>query len=303
MTLDTGIAGLLTFMADAGQPPLHEGTPETARLGFNTLAALSVVDGGPIPCQVEETTVAGRPARVYRPDGAGPRPTVLFLHGGGWVIGDLDSHDQPCRRLATDTGAVVVALDYRLAPEHVFPAATEDALAAAREVAADLDSYGGDSRFGVAGDSAGGNLSAYVAQQVPEVMAQLLIYPSVDKAGDYASRIENGKGYMLELETMLWFLGHYVSGQVEPTDPRLSPMHGVRAGLPPAVVVTAGFDPLRDEGVAYADALESAGVRVERSHHDSLIHGFLDMGKFSPAADAAVADMNARFADLLGSTP
>nr|WP_235736579.1 alpha/beta hydrolase [Nocardioides alcanivorans] len=160
MTLDEGIAAILSFMAESGYPKVHEGSPEDARKGYRAMAELSLVDQGPIPCDTEDATVAGRPARVYRPvegsmDGAGPRPTVLHLHGGGWVIGDLESHDQPCRRLARDTGAVVVALDYRLAPEHPFPAAVEDALAAAREIAADLATYGGGDRFGVAGDSAG----------------------------------------------------------------------------------------------------------------------------------------------------
>ncbi len=297
MALDPDIAGVLTFMADAGAPPMHESDPETARRGYAAMATLSRLDE-PIAVDVVDTEVAGRPARVYRP-GDGPRPTVLFLHGGGWVIGDLDTHDQPCRRLARDTGAVVVALDYRLAPEHPVPAAVVDAVAAARELAGDLASYGGTSVFGVAGDSAGGNLAAHVAQVVPEVTAQLLIYPSLDPLGDYPSRAENGKGYLLETETKIWFFGHYVQSEVEPVDPRLAPLHGARADLPPAVVVTAGFDPLRDEGLAYVDALRAAGVQVESVQAETLIHGFLDFGKFSPAAGEVMADVHQRFAEVL----
>lgn len=303
MALEPQTAGLLQFLADSGYPPMHEGTVDDARKGMVAMAAVCRVDGGPIPVEVSDLEVAGRPARCYRPAGADAdgvqRPTVLFLHGGGFVIGDLETHDQPCRRLARDLDAVVVALDYRLAPEHPFPAASEDALAAAREIAGDLASYGGSEQFGVAGDSAGGNLAAYVAQEVPQITAQLLIYPVVDALGDYPSREENAEGYLLEAATMVWFFGHYVTAPVEPTDTRLSPLHGVRGSLPPAVVVTAGFDPLRDEGLAYADALREAGVVVEAIHGAELIHGFLDMGKLSPGSEAVVAEMNQAFARLL----
>lgn len=303
MALEPQIAGLLQFMADSGYPPMHAGTVTDARKGMLAMAAICQVDGGPIPADVTELEVAGRPARCYRPQGSTgdgvQRPTVLFLHGGGFVIGDLDTHDQPCRRLAVDLDAVVVALDYRLAPEHPFPAAVEDAVAAAREIAAGLARFGGSDRLGVAGDSAGGNLAAVIAQQVPEVSAQLLVYPTVDALGDYASRVENAEGYLLEAATMVWFFGHYVTSALDPVDPRLSPLHGVRPGLPPAVVVTAGFDPLRDEGIVYADRLRAAGVPVETIHAETLIHGFLDMGKLSPGSEAAVTEMHQAFGRLL----
>ncbi|CAM3267340.1 alpha/beta hydrolase [Nocardioides dubius] len=305
MALEPQIAGMLQFMADSGYPPIHESSVHDARKGMVAMAAVCQVAGGPIPVDVSDLEIAGRPARCYRPLGAADgvaRPTVLFLHGGGFVIGDLDTHDQPCRRLAVDLDAVVVALDYRLAPEHPFPAGAEDAVAAAREIAASLEAFGGSDRLGVAGDSAGGNLAAVVAQQVPEVSAQLLIYPSVDALGDYPSRAENAEGYLLEAATMVWFFGHYVTAGADATDPRLSPLHGVRAGLAPAVVVTAGFDPLRDEGLAYAAALREAGVAVESLHAEELIHGFLDMGKMSPGSEQTVTAMHQAFARLLNVT-
>lgn len=300
MTLDPDLAPILAMLADSpvkfGETPIEE-----TRRSYDATAAFTQVDGGPIPADVSDVTLAGRPARAYRPVEAGERPraTVLFLHGGGWVTGSIVSHDQVARRLCRDTGAVVVSLDYRLAPEHPFPAAVDDAIAAARELAGDLARWGGAPVLGVAGDSAGGNLAAVVSQHVDEVAAQLLIYPSVDKAGEHPSRAENGTGYLLETETMHWFLSQYVPAGQPLDDPRLSPLYGVRAGLAPAVVVTAGFDPLRDEGIAYAEALRAAGNTVDAVNHEGLIHGFVDMGKFSAAAEAAIADMNRRFKQLL----
>jgi acetyl esterase len=226
----------------------------------------------------------------------------VFFHGGGFVIGDLDTHDQACRRLCRDARTVVLSVDYRLAPEHPFPAGVEDALAAVRWAADHLDELGGSDRLGVGGDSAGGNLAAVVSQAMPElVTAQLLVYPAVDMAGDYPSRVENARGYFLDVEMMEWFFAHYVTdvAGIDPQDPRLSPLHATSLeGQPPAVVVTAELDPLRDEGEAYAEKLSAAGVEVVVKRYDGLIHGFLDM-TFSPAAEAAVAESVDRFAELL----
>ncbi|MDT0202662.1 alpha/beta hydrolase [Nocardioides sp. AE5] len=301
MALDPGIANLLSFIEQAGYPPMHEGTVEAARKGFAALAAASIGPDGPIPVgSVEESSVAGMRARIYRPEAEGPVPTVLFLHGGGFVIGSLETHDNVCRRLCVDTGAVVVSVDYRLAPEHPFPAAAEDAIAAAKEVVGSLDRYGGSDVVGVAGDSAGGNLSAIVTQAVAGFAAQLLIYPAVDMLGSYESRTTNAEGYFLDMATMTWFFLTYVAGQsVEPGDLRHSPIAGVRGDLPPAVVATAEFDPLRDEGLAYAAALEAAGVPVDSVQCAGMVHGFVDMALHSPAADAWIRDMNRRFAALL----
>jgi acetyl esterase len=201
------------------------------------------------------------------------------------------------RAICRDASAVVVSVDYRLAPEHPFPAGVEDAVAVTRALQGRLDELGGDGRLAVAGDSAGGNLSAVVAQQVPGLAAQFLIYPATDGGGEYASRTENAAGYFLDVPTMLWFMDHYA-----PTadDVRFSPLRAdTLTGLPPAVVVTAEFDPLRDEGEAYATALEKAGVDAVCRRYDGMIHGFMDMGSFSPSAQAAVDDAISLFAELL----
>ncbi len=302
MPLDPQIAAFLEFVASAGYPPMWESTPEVARKAFRALAVDMVKPEDVVPVgSTEDTTVAGRPARVYRPVGdAGG--TLLYLHGGGFVIGDLDTHDQTCRRLCRGSGVVVVALDYRLAPEHPFPAGLEDARAALESVESSLDDLGG-SPLAVGGDSAGGNLAAVLAQEYVDLVdAQLLIYPSTDGAGDYPSLAENGSGYMLDTELRQWFRSHYVGAQpvVQPDDPRVSPLHGSIEDVAPALVVTAEFDPLRDEGEAYAEKLAAAGVPVNRIRYDGMIHGFLEMPAFSPAAAVAVEDLIGRFRTLLG---
>jgi acetyl esterase len=310
LPVDPQIAGLLDFLAAAGAPPMHEGTPDQARAGFRALAvagrpAESVVPVG----SVENRTIPGPAgdldARVYRPDGDGPAPTVLLFHGGGWVIGDLDTHDNMARSLCRDCDAVVVSVDYRLAPEAPFPAAVEDAVAATRWAGEHLAELGGTETLAVAGDSAGGNLAAVVAQQVrdaggPRLAAQLLVYPATDVQGDFASREDNGEGYFLDLPTMEWFLAQYAADAAVHADPRLSPLRaGSLAGLPPAVVVTAEYDPLRDEGEAYAAALRSAGVEVDYRCFDGMIHGFIDMGPHSAGAQKAVDETCAMFAARL----
>ncbi|MGY1731519.1 alpha/beta hydrolase [Geodermatophilus sp. SYSU D01045] len=309
MPVDPHIAALLSLLAQSGAPPMWEGTPEAGRAQY-----LALTHGARSPEQVvpvagiEDRTVPGAEgdlrARVYRPEGEGPFPTVVFFHGGGWVIGDLDTHDNMARNVCRGARAVVVAVDYRLAPEHPFPAAAEDAVAAARWVAQHLGELGGDSRLGLAGDSAGGNLAAVVAQVLRDdgtkVAAQFLVYPSVDVAGEYPSRVENGKGYFLEQDTMDWFHGHYAGTWEDARDPRLSPLHAADlAGLSPALVVTAEYDPLRDEGEAYGRALEAAGVQADVRRYDGMIHGFFDMGAWSPAAQAAIDESCARFGELL----
>ena len=311
MPVDQNIAAMLTMMEQAGMPPMYEGTPEAGRALY-----LALTHGARTPEQLvpvggtEDRTVPGAEgdlgARVYRPEGEGPFPTVIFFHGGGWVIGDLDTHDNMARNVCRGSGAVVVAVDYRLAPEHPFPAAADDAVAAARWIAAHLDEFGGDQRLGVAGDSAGGNLAAVVAQVLhaegTPLAAQFLIYPAVDAEGEYPSRIENAKGYFLEKDTMDWFYGHYAGAWDDAQDPRLSPLHhGDLSGLPPAVVVTAEYDPLRDEGEAYGEALRAAGVPADVRRYDGMIHGFFDMGTISPAAQTAIDESSARFGELLRS--
>ena len=247
-------------------------------------------------------------ARVYRPDGIdGPLPTIAFFHGGGFVIGDLDTHDPLCRLLARECRSVVVAIDYPLAPEHPFPAASEAAVAAIRDLAGRLLELGGDDRLAVAGDSAGGNLAAYVAQSCRDVVraGQLLLYPKVDAAGGYDSMSENATGYFLDVPTIDWFTTQLLAGDpgsFDVEDLRLSPLRGDLAGLAPAVVVTAGFDPLRDEGRAYAAALGSADVPVEAVEYADLIHGFANMDHVATSAKAALVDLLARFREVLHPT-
>ncbi len=309
MPVDPHIAALLTMLEESGAPPLAAGTPESGRAFY-----LALTHGARTPEQVvpvrstEDRTVPGAEgelrARVYRPEEDGPLPTVVFFHGGGWVIGDLDTHDNMVRNVCRGARAVVVAVDYRLAPEHPFPAAADDAVAAARWVAQHLEEFGGSDRLAVAGDSAGGNLAAVVAQVLRDdgtpLAGQFLVYPAVDAEGEYPSRVDNAQGYFLEKDTMDWFYGHYAGAWEDARDARLSPLHGADlSGLPPAVVVTAEYDPLRDEGEAYGGALEAAGVHAEVLRYDGMIHGFFDMGPASPAAQAAVDESCARFGELL----
>lgn len=285
--------------------PMHTLTPAEARDTFRKLAVeFRPPDSLVEVASVEESSVAGaagpRAARVYRPLAVdGPVPTVVLLHGGGFVIGDLDTHEAMARSICAGAGAVVVAVDYRLAPEAKFPAAAEDAVAAVRDVQARLGEYGGSEVLAVAGDSAGGNLSAVAAQSVPGIAAQLLVYPATDVLGTYPSREQNASGFFLDQPTLIWFIGHYADTADDLADPRISPLRGDLAGQPPAVVVTAELDPLRDEGVAYADALAAAGVEVHHTTYPGLIHGFFDMGPWSPACQRAIDETIARFAVLL----
>jgi acetyl esterase len=308
MPVDPHIGAMLAMLGEMGAPPMHEGTPEAGRAAYlqltQSVRAPEQVIG---VASVEDRVVPGAEgdlrARVYRPEGAGPFPVIAFFHGGGWVIGDLDTHDNMARNLCRGARAVVVATDYRLAPEHAFPAAADDAMAAARWIAGHSGELGGDGRLAVAGDSAGGNLAAVVAQQLTSdgtpLAGQLLIYPSVDARGGYPSRAENAKGYLLEQDSIDWFLGHYAGGWPDVKDPRLSPLYGDLSGLPPAIIVTAEFDPLRDEGEAYGKAMEAAGARADVHRYAGMIHGFFDLGAVSPAAQAATDESCARFGDLI----
>ena len=298
MPLDPQLAAMLEFIASAGYPPMHEGTPDTARKGFRAMTVDMVRPETMVPVgSVEELTVAGRPARRYQPEGGGPGPVLVYFHGGGFVIGDLDTHDQVCRRLCRDADVEVLSVDYRLAPEHAYPAGIEDALAAVRWAA---EQVGG--RVAVGGDSAGANLATVCARELPElVSAQLLIYPTTDPFGSYPSRTENAEGYLLDRAAMEWFFRHYISGvaDLREDDARLSPLRADLTGLAPALVVTAEFDPLRDEGEAYAAKLAEAGVKVDAARYDGMVHGFVDMGPVSPAAAIAVDDIVARARMLL----
>ncbi|RCW76474.1 alpha/beta hydrolase [Pseudorhodoferax soli] len=310
MPLDPHLAGVLQMMAASGKKPTSEGTPAEGRAGYLALTVGTRKPEDVVPvASVLDTMVDGAAgplkARIYRPEGTGPFPTVAYFHGGGWVIGDLDTHDNMCRDICRGAKAVVVAVDYRLAPEHPFPAGIEDAIAATRWTVAHAHELGGNGTVGVAGDSAGGNFAAVVAQQLRDagtvLPAQFLIYPAVDHAqADYPSLAQNAKGYFLETATMAWFYGHYAGAIADPLDARLAPLrHADLTRLPPAVVVTAEFDPLRDSGLAYAEALRAAGNQVDDLPGPGMVHGFYDMGRWSPGAQALVQQGIRRFGERL----
>jgi acetyl esterase len=242
--------------------------------------------------RVEDRTIPGPdgplPVRIYRPtDGDDVAPGIVYFHGGGWVICDLDSHDATCRRLTNAIGAVVVSVDYRLAPEHPYPAAVEDCYAAAQWTAGHAGDLGIDpARLGVAGDSAGGNLAAAVALMArdragPALASQLMIYPVIDnteRCNDYPSKTENATGYFLTTGSMVWYRDQYAPEPERAAEPYCSPLRAESlAGLPPAVVITAEMDPLRDEGEHYAELLAAAGVPVLLHRADGMFHGFFAM--------------------------
>lgn len=313
MPLDPVIQALLDAQAAMNAPPMSQGSAEEARSQFRMLTVGLRQPQWVVPVgSVEDTTFSGPTrelaARIYRPEGAPNEtmPTVLFIHGGGHVIGDLDTHDNQARTICRDTKAVVVSVEYRLAPEDPWPAGADDCLTATQWVFENVARFGGDPKaIGVAGDSAGGNLAAVTAVRARDAglqfRAQLLIYPAVDfnADADYPSRLEFAEGYFLTLDDMVWF-GLQYAGRGAPIEhPHLSPIHAELAGLPPAVVVTGEYDPLRDEGEAYAAALSKAGVSVELVRGPGMIHGFYDLGVISPTAASLVEQCNESFASLL----
>ena len=294
-------------------------TPERARAELVALAESRKDVPLPELASVKDITVDGAAgpiaARLYAP-GKTPAPTVVYFHGGGWVAGDLFTHERQARTLALELEAVVVSVDYRRPPETPFPGAVEDCLAATRWAAANVATLGGDAaHIVVAGDSAGGNLAAVVAQACrdggPRLAAQFLIYPAIDLLGRYGvaaenakypSRRENAEGYFLTGDAMRFFAGHYLPRPQDSEDPRASPLRNATtlAGLPRAVICTAEFDPLRDEGEAYADALKRAGVEVAYFREPGMVHGYFGMGAASKAAEVARQRATAAFKAMLG---
>jgi acetyl esterase len=290
--VDPGVQALLDALAAMDPVSMADIGPEAARGLFKAMA----FGGEPVPvAEIGDRTIPGPagdiPVRIYRP-AAGELPVLVWYHGGGWVIGDLDTTDTAARQLAAEGGCVVVSVDYRLAPEHAFPAAADDAWAALRWVVDHADELGVDgTRVAVGGDSAGGNLAAISALRARDeglaLRHQLLVYPVTDLTASFGSRVENGEGYFLTKDTMDWFESCYLQGQ-DPKAAGASPLHvGDLAGVAPAHVLTAGFDPLRDEGEAYAEALTAAGVPTVDDRYPTLVHGFFQMGGISPAAGAA----------------
>ena len=292
MDLHPQAQAMVALIESLGEPPLTDQTPEQARAlrrarlrpPVESIHAVRDVDAG------------GVPARLFRPSDAERLGLLVYFHGGGWVIGDLDSHDNVCRALANRSGAAVLSVDYRLAPEHRWPAAVDDCTAATVWAAANAGALGVDAgRLAVGGDSAGGNLAAIVAQEraVP-LRFQLLVYPATDARrtrDGHASYVENVDGPVLSLEAMHWFYDHYLGDTGAADDPKVSPLlagDAALAGLPAALVITASHDPLRDEGEAYARRLMAAGVATTLTRYPGLFHGFFSMGDLMTVADAAV---------------
>ena len=296
MPLDRQVKALLDQMAALGQPPFEEQTPEQARTAMAGLAALGRMPDRPAPTQ--DRVIPGPageiPIRIYRPESDSPMPVLVYFHGGGWVIGDIGTHDTTCQQLAVRIPAVVVSVDYRLAPEHPYPAAVEDCLAATRWARDHAGEFGGDGhRVAVGGDSAGGNLAAVVCLRArdegdPPLAFQLLVYPATDMTCSFPSHEENGDGYLLTAPAIRWFLGHYIP-EDRRKEPDASPFHAESLhGLPPALVITAEYDPLRDEGEAYAARLREAGVPATSSRYDGMIHAFFGMDAALPQAGDAL---------------
>jgi acetyl esterase len=299
LTVDPQIAAVLERVNAAR--PISAGTPDEGRAAFRALNELAAQLAPRVEvASVEDVSDGPVPIRIYRPDGE-PVATLMFIHGGGFVIGDLDTHDAQCRLLCSRVGVTVASIDYRLAPEHPFPAGVEDALAAFQWV---VEHEQGP--FAVGGDSAGGNLSTVTARAHREALvAQLLIYPATDLANEYPSMEENGEGLLLTRDDMEWFHHHYV-GHDESllADPRASPLLADDlAGLPPALIYTAEYDPLRDAGDAYAEALSAAGVKVIHRRFEGLVHGFFGLGPLSRAAQTAIEQICDDLRSVLADRP
>jgi acetyl esterase/lipase len=284
MPIDPQAQASLDQAAALNEPPMYTLTPEELRQSFRTTIPML---GEPEPVAlVENRTIPGPageiPLRIYIPEGNSPFPVFVYFHGGGWVGMDLDTHDSLCRSLANGAGCVVVAVAYRLAPEHKFPAASEDCYAATAWIASHTEDLQGDPKMiAIGGDSVGGTLTAVAtqmarAQNGPKLLFQILIYPVTDCTMQSASMEELGEGYGLTKQDMIWFINHYLNTEADKTNPLASPLYATDLKeLPPALIITAEYDPLRDEGEAYGHKLKEAGVSVTISRYDGMIHGFV----------------------------
>ena len=303
IVLDPDAAAVYKAFLEANRPPYENGTPAQAREMY--LAARFVSNPEPPLESARELSIPAPhgsiPARIYTPRTLrkkdGLAPCLVFFHGGGWVIGNLDSHDVICRKLAHEGELIVISVDYRLAPEHRFPAAVDDALTATQWVASHARELGIDAaRLSVGGDSAGGNLAAVTALAArakgPKLASQVLIYPATDFAMNTPSHSEPETSILLTHSVVKWFCNHYLGG-ADINDWRASPARAKLEGLPPAYVLVAGADPLRDEGNEYAERLKQAGVPVAYRYFPGQFHGFFTMGKLLNQANIAASEISA----------
>ena len=305
MALHQQAKAFLAGIEESGAPPLYELTPEEARAATGMITEL--IGAGAEVATVEDfkiaTTAGEVAARRYVPDDAAG--TILWVHGGGWVICDLETHDAVCRLLAASSGCRVIAVDYRRAPEHPFPAPLEDCWNALRAVAAET----GDAPLIIAGDSAGGNMSAVCALRArdvggPELALQVLVCPVVDRDMTNASYRERGSGpdLFITAKDMEWFWNYYIPDPAARSVPDASPLRADDlSNLPPAIVITAEYDPLRDEGIAYAQRLEAAGVQVTHRHHEDMFHDFFSFVNLIDAGNEAVERVGGEIRDLVAT--
>lgn len=290
-------------MKQLGAPPLHELSPAEGRANYLAMRVPSTVELH----EVRDFEAGGVKCRLYRSSDSTSAPLLIYYHGGGWVIGDLDTHDDICRKLARDAGCSVVAVDYRLAPEHPAPAALDDCIAATRWIFSNAATIGVDpARIAIGGDSAGGNLAALVSLHAGvNPVFQLLVYPATDMRMDYPSHRENAQGYLLTADSMTWFIGHYLQGdERKKHEPLYSPIlsdDGTLKKSPPTLVITAEFDPLRDEGEAYAARLAAVGVPTSTVRFNGQIHAFFGMSELLDDAAAAIALSASYLRKYLGS--
>lgn len=299
MPLDPQAQAVLDTMAAANLPPYEQTSVEEARARYNA----SQTGGTAEPvAKIEDRQIPGPEGplriRIYTPQGMGPFPVLVYFHGGGWVFGNLESHDAICRALTNAANCITVAIDYHLAPEYKFPVPAEDCYAATQWVASNTASFNGDeTRIAVGGDSAGGNLAAAVSQMArdrggPTLVYQLLVYPITDYMPDVPSYRENGEGYYLTRADMAWFWNHYLGNEAEGKNPYASPLQATSLnGLPSAMIITAEYDPLRDEGELYANRLQEAGIPTTLIRYPGMIHGFIRMRDAIDQAKKALDDI------------
>ena len=310
--LDPAVRQLLEAAEAEGNPPLESFSPEEARK--LAIESLKTAGGTPEPVRsIENLRIPGPdceiPIRIYTPDAPAPRPALVYFHGGGWVVCDLDTHDVVCTAIAHRAGAVVIAVDYRLAPEHKFPAAVTDSYAATAWVASNAKRLGIDpKRISVGGDSAGGNLAAVVSlksrdEDGPAIALQVMVYPATDLSSfDTPSYQEFGESHYLTKSEMEWFRQHYLRSMEDARDPHASPLLALDLSeLPPALIITAECDPLRDEGEAYAKRLANDGVPVKYTCYPGMIHPFFSLSGAIPQAFDAIQQVANAVAGLAPS--